>query len=397
MIDIDLIYNKWVDYIYENYSNPIPDINNENHLFELGSVLRDLNISPKKIDQIIENIKSYGKIVRLDEERERKVPPGHILVKNKKSGYLYVILKSTYNDNPERYALPTNIEKSEWESGQEQDAEAPEDQVITTPKVAKAKMKAEPSDLEDIDLRGDIEDEEESNATEQQSDPINLNKFKINTKKLADNTRLDSIDKFNAKRKKFGLEYPETLSPYKIPDEVKKSALTPIIYPELVERIINTYNIDQASELNFYIENFIVDGELPKQLATLISAINFTLSEDMSMFFIEDLKNYIKYIKSYDKDNKTSYYQDSALKKDWINVSKKTKRKMLNFLADKFDDEFIIVAAATQDSNDIKALNLSKKSDKKPADVNIKINANDKDHWLRINLANDADQEEETE
>ena len=279
MINIDLIYDKWIGCIRENYSGAVPNIENENHLFELGAILRDIGTSPDEIDGIIQNISTYNRIIKINEERERKVPPGHILVKNKKSGYLYVILKSTYSDNPERYSLPTNVEKSEWESGVDEPTEKPEDQVITTPRVSKSKLKASRSDIDDIELKGDVEEEEPVNATEQPSDGRSVNKFKVNVKALSNKDRLSSENEFNSKRKKAKLELPETLNPYKIPDEVRKLALTPIIYPDLIERIINTYNIEQGADLNFYIDNFVVSGNLQQQLGKLITIINLTLPE----------------------------------------------------------------------------------------------------------------------
>ena len=85
------------------------------------------------------------------------------------------------------------------------------------------------------------------------------------------------------------------------------------------------------------------------------------------------------------------------MKKEWIDISQKTKTKVLNFLATKFEDEFTIVAGASEDANDIKALNLSKNNSKKPSDANLKINANGKDHWLRIKLAENEKEEDNSD
>jgi hypothetical protein len=385
MSDIDLIYNRWVKSLVNEYSSVTPNFNNQNHIFELGKILRDLGLSPIQIDEAIENIRNQYTITRINEERERKVPPGHILVKNKKSGYLYIILKSTYNDNPERYALPTSIEKSEWESGEEKTAEKPEDTVIKTPRVSKAKLKADPSTA-DITLNGDVEDEEPLNAIQSPMDTsTSITKFKINKSHFSKN-RLPSEEEFSSKRKKAGLELPETLEPYRVPDEIKQTALVPVTYVELVERIINTHNIEQGEELSFYIEELDVSGNLPDQLGQLITAINLTVADELSEYFVEDLKNYISYMKQYDESNQTTYSNDSALTQEWIKIASKNRKKMLNFLSNKFKDEFIVVAATSSDVKDLNALNVGSKSSEKIGDVNVKVNANDKDYWLRIKL-----------
>ena len=91
MSNIDLIYNAWANLVLREYSAFVPDINNENHIFELGKILNELGLDSFEIEETIENIKNQSKIVRINEERERKVPPGHILVKNKKVQMILVV------------------------------------------------------------------------------------------------------------------------------------------------------------------------------------------------------------------------------------------------------------------------------------------------------------------
>lgn len=386
MTGIDLIYNMWIKTLASEYNAPHPDINNENHIFELGKILNQMHIDPFEIDQIIENVKNTNKIVRLDEARERKVPPGHILVKNKKSGYLYVILKSTYNDNPERYSLPSQQEKIEWESGVEDPEVKPDDELVTTPKVVqKARIKADPADI-NIKLQGDVEDEEPQNAVEEPSDSGSIFDYGVDGEHFNDKSRLKKQDDFNSNVKKLKLEPPKTLDPYRLPEDIKQNALVPVIYLELIERIINTYNKEQAAELGFYVTNLNISGNLMDQLGQLISSVTLTLSDEVSSYFIEDLKSYSQYLTQYDKANETNFSEHTVLNLEWIKEAEKTRKKMLNFLSKKFDSEFFIIAATSSDKNDVKALNVGAKKDSKIGDVNVKVNVNDKNYWLRIKL-----------
>lgn len=385
MINIDLVYKMWEDAVLKEHFAIVPNIKNENHIFELGKILNALDIDPFLIDTVIENIKNREKIVRINEERERKVPPGHILVKNKKSGYLYVILKSTYNDNPERYSLPTSLEKSEWETGKEMPDEVPEDDLIKTPRVAKAKIKADPSDS-DIKLQGDVEAEEPQDAILQSTEPMSISDYGVDLKHFQDKERLVNDEEFKSKRKNSKLELPETLEPYRIPDEVKQSALVPEIYIEIIERIINTYNVEEASDLNFYVKDLDIDGTLKEQLGKLIAITNLTLADEIAEYFTNDLKEYVKYIKQYDSSNETSFADDSALDTDWINKAESSRKKMLNFLSKKFSDGFMVVAATSSDAKDLKSLNFKQNKNKNVGDANVKVSANDKEFWLRIKL-----------
>ena len=106
----------------------------------------------------------------------------------------------------------------------------------------------------------------------------------------------------------------------------------------------------------------------------------------MAEYFTDDLKNYISYVKEYDNSNETTYAKDSSLSEDWIKIAAKYRKKMLNFLSNKFNDEFIVVAATSSDPKDVKALNVGSKKDEKIGDANVKINANDKNYWLRIKI-----------
>ena len=386
MSNIDLIYNAWANLVLREYSAFVPDINNENHIFELGKILNELGLDSFEIEETIENIKNQSKIVRINEERERKVPPGHILVKNKKSGYLYIVQKSTYSDNPERYSLPTNAEKQEWETGDDEPPpEQPEDTVIKTPRVSKAKIKGDAQSA-DIELKGDVESEEPLNAVEEPIDnSSSIFKFKINKAHFSKDITPSDTD-FKSKRKTAKLDLPSGLDPYIIPDAVKKTALVPAVYPILVERIINTYNIEEAAELSFYINDLDIKGNLSEQLGQILTIINLTLSEELAEYFTGDLKNYISYVKEYDNSNETTYAKDSSLSEDWIKIAAKYRKKMLNFLSNKFNDEFIVVAATSSDPKDVKALNVGSKKDEKIGDANVKINANDKNYWLRIKI-----------
>lgn len=386
MSDVDIIYNLWVRQVTREYSSIAPDTSNENHVFELGKILNNLGLTPIEIDEMIENIKDQHRIIKITEERERKVPPGSILVKNKKSGYLYVILKSTYSDNPERYALPTQDEKTEWETGTEKPPpDEPEDDLVKTPKVAKAKIQADPYTAVDISLKGDVEDEEPQNAVQEPQDPVSAFKYGINRKHFMDD-RLESDATFEAKRRKAKLELPDDLEPYRIPDQVISSALVPIFYAPLVERIINTYNKEQGAEISFYIDNFDIEGPLSEQLGQLFTVINLTLTDEIADYFMADLKSYIDYVNQYDNTNQTTYAKDSALMEEWIKISTKSRKKMLNFLSEKFDENFFVIAATTKDSKDVKALGVSSKTKSVAGDANIKINSNNKEHWLRMKI-----------
>ena len=401
MLNIDTIYKMWENAVSKEYFSATPNIKNENHIFELGKILDTLGIDAFLIDSVIESIKNHDKVVLITEERERKVPPGHILVKNKKSGYLYVILKSTYSDNPERYSLPTNIEKSEWESGTDEPEEKPEDDLVTTPRVEKSKIKADMTSS-DIKLQGDVEDEEPPLSVQEPMESKSIFDYGVDKKQFQSKDRLVNDNEFKTKRKKAKLELPETLDPYKIPEDVVKNALVPLIYTELVERIVNTYNVEEAAELNFYVNDLDISGDLKDQLGKLIAIINITLPDELAEYFIEDLKQYKEYTAQYDKTNETKYSEDSALDVEWIKKAETTRKKTLNSLTEKFDKDFLIIAATSSDPKDLKALNVKKNKDSNVGDANVKVNVNEKDYWVRIKLEvpkdeNDSDEDGDKE